>query len=113
MKKDAEVSARFDGCGRVEIVLRGLRVARARSVEAIAHETGCALNSREVRGKNVLRLRFVRDDNPLAGRRAEETQARITAGGPLPLPGGARRPSPPPPPQPLPPHLRADGQHGR
>lgn len=116
MKKEAEVLAQFDGRGRVEIVLRGLRVARAGRIQAIAHEMGYALHSREGLSNDVVRLHFIRDDNPLARRRAEETQARIAAGGPLLLPGGVRPPSPPPPPQPpppLPPHLRADGRRGR
>ncbi|MFF8977535.1 hypothetical protein ACF08A_12070 [Streptomyces cellulosae] len=112
MTKDGEVIAHFDGRGRVEITLRGLRVARAKHIEAIAHELGYALHSREVRGRNVVCLHFVRDDNPLARRRAEETHARVAAGGPVLLPPGAWRPPPPPPPlppPPLPPHLRETG----
>ncbi|MEV8091150.1 hypothetical protein [Streptomyces nigra] len=115
MKSVAEVLGHFDGRGRVEITLRGLRVARAGRVRAIAYELGYALRSRDVRSKNVVRLHFVRDDDPLARRRAEETQVRVAAGGPLLLPEGARRPGPPPPPQPpppLPPYLRAGERRG-
>lgn len=82
VKKEAEVLAQFDGRGRIEIVLRGFRVARAGRIQAIAQEMGYALHSREGRSNDVVRLHFIRDDNPLARRRAEETQARIAAGGP-------------------------------
>ncbi|MFE2809603.1 hypothetical protein ACFXGG_04015 [Streptomyces nigra] len=116
MKSVAEILGHFDGRGRVEITLRGLRVARAGRVGAIAYELGYALHSRDVRSKNVVRLHFVRDDDPLARRRAEETRARVSAGGPPLWPEGARRPGPPPPPQPpppLPPYLRAGDLRGR
>ncbi|MFC7510999.1 hypothetical protein ACFQV4_09705 [Streptomyces thermocarboxydus] len=115
MKKEAEVLAQFDGRGRIEIVLRGFRVARAGRIQAIAQEMGYALHSREGRSNDVVRLHFIRDDNPWpAG-----APRRHRPGSPRAAPaaaGGVRPPSPPPPPQPpppLPPHLRADGQRGR
>lgn len=92
MKKEAEVLAQFDGRGRIEIVLRGFRVARAGRIQAIAQEMGYALHSREGRSNDVVRLHFIRDDNPLARRRAEETQARIAAGGPCCCRGASARP---------------------
>ncbi|WP_258573807.1 hypothetical protein [Streptomyces sp. KM273126] len=101
--KDEEVVARFDGRGRVELLLGRLENVFQRNVEEIAHAFGYRLLSTEIVGRARIRYLYERDDASPARRRAELTIARLHTGGPV-LPALESPPSPPPsPPPPLPP----------
>ncbi|MFE1455930.1 hypothetical protein ACFW7K_13200 [Streptomyces sp. NPDC058735] len=98
--KDDEVVARFDGRGRVELLLGRLENVFQRNIGQIAHAFGYRLLSTEIIGRARIRYLYQRDDSPPARRRAELTIARLHAGGSV-LP--ASDPPPPPPPAPPPP----------
>ncbi|MFS4097453.1 hypothetical protein ACLU3S_33820, partial [Streptomyces sp. AF1A] len=84
--EDDEIRSRFDGRGHVEI--EGPVAVRER-VEAIGHALGYRLIAvEESRGAGLalgirtplkVRLRFRRDDDPRARRRAERTIERLRA----------------------------------
>jgi hypothetical protein len=97
---DEEVVRQFDGRGRVQLRLGQLDPERNRRVVKIAHALGYRqITSGNLNRWDVSRL-YERDDAPDARRRAEQTIARLRAGGPVLL---ATEPPPPPPPPPAPP----------
>ncbi|MEU5533150.1 hypothetical protein [Streptomyces sp. NPDC020362] len=111
MDADA-IRSRFDGRGHVEL---RLGLGQRALAEQIAHALGYELVSVEQRGGRVVQfpastyrtpssvgLRFRRDDDPRARRRAERTIERLRAGGPV-LAEDEPPLSPPSPPAPAPP----------
>ncbi|MFI7294081.1 hypothetical protein [Streptomyces sp. NPDC050121] len=99
--RDEEIIAHFDGRGRVEL---RTRASRKRRIEEITHALGYRLLATHNLGRGRIGLHFVRDDGPLARRRAEQTIERLRAGGPV-LPEFVEVPPPPPAPPPLPPSV--------
>ncbi|MFF6807841.1 hypothetical protein [Streptomyces sp. NPDC012616] len=91
---DEEIIRHFDGRGRFEFLTRASQKAR---IEKITHALGYRLLAADNLRRGRVRLHFLRDDSPLARRRAEQTIARLRAGGPV-LPESAEVPPPPPPP---------------
>ncbi|WP_282702638.1 hypothetical protein [Streptomyces sp. CC219B] len=86
--RDPEILAHIDGRGRAEFVLGGFEGRHTARITAIGHELGYVLKSTEIRGRSVARLVYVRDDSPLARRRAGQTLDRLRTGGALLPPGG-------------------------
>jgi hypothetical protein len=80
---DAQILALFDGRGTVEITLRGREMAQNGKLAAIAHELGYKLHETDFVTRGQTRLRYLRDDSPEVRRRAQQTQDRLRAGGPL------------------------------
>ncbi|MGW2765203.1 hypothetical protein [Streptomyces sp. NPDC001275] len=81
--KDAEIIAHFDGRGRAELLLGGFEGRQSNRITAIAYELGYDLEATEMPSKSTIRLRFVRNDNPVARQRAQQAKERLFAGGPL------------------------------
>jgi hypothetical protein len=81
--KDAEILATFDGRGRAEFLLGGFGGRHSDKITAIGYELGYDLQATEMPSKSTIRLIFVRNDSPLARQRAQQTQDRLRAGGPL------------------------------
>ncbi|MFE1950328.1 hypothetical protein ACFW9D_07670 [Streptomyces sp. NPDC059524] len=102
------VRGRFDGRGRVEVVLRSGRGDERERAERIAHAMGYRLSEVQGLGRLGIRLDFTRDDDPRARRRAEESVRRLRAGVPL-----LSAPDAPPPPPPGPPPAAAPAPRPR
>jgi len=85
--RDEEILARFDGRGGTEFLLGGFEALNSHMITAIASKCGYDLRATELPGKSAMRLIYVRNDAPLARRRAQQTQERLRAGGPLCLCG--------------------------
>ncbi|MGA5170116.1 MULTISPECIES: hypothetical protein [Streptomyces] len=98
--EDDEVRSRFDGRAHVELLPGGAGAAERRRIDEIAGALGYRLSAVENLGFAGVRLRYERDDDPRARRRAGLTVERLRSGGPL-LP--AVEPSVPPPPASPPP----------
>ncbi|MET7588684.1 hypothetical protein ACFYPQ_33185 [Streptomyces sp. NPDC005522] len=81
--KDPEILSRFDGRGRVEFLLGGFEGGHSDKITAIGFEFGYDLQATEMPSKSTIRLVFVRNDSPTARQRAQQTQNRLRAGGPL------------------------------
>ncbi|MER5294079.1 hypothetical protein ABT382_18650 [Streptomyces pharetrae] len=97
---DDEIRSRFDGRGEVGLLLGGVTAARRRRIDDIGHALGYRLLDAQNLGYGRVRLRYRRDDAPHARRRAEQTIARLRAGGPV---LSEIEPAPPPPPSAPPP----------
>ncbi|MFD5710473.1 hypothetical protein ACFWHW_08765 [Streptomyces pharetrae] len=97
---DDEIRSRFDGRGEVGLLLGGVTAARRRRIDDIGHALGYRLLDAQNLGYGRVRLRYRRDDAPHARRRAEQTIARLRAGGPVLT---EIEPAPPPPPSAPPP----------
>ncbi|MCQ9135058.1 hypothetical protein KMS84_30375, partial [Streptomyces sp. IBSBF 2807] len=95
---DEEIIRHFDGRGRVRLQFpHATSAERCRRMMAIAHALGYKALSTDALGRGEFPRLYERDDAPDARRRAEQTIARLRAGGPV-LPG--IEPPPPPPPSP-------------
>jgi hypothetical protein len=81
--KDPEILSRFDGRGHVEFLLGGFEGSQSNKITAIGFEFGYDLQVTEMPSKSTIRLVFVRNDSPTARQRAQQTQDRLGAGGPL------------------------------
>ncbi|MGW1052028.1 hypothetical protein [Streptomyces sp. NPDC002521] len=81
--KDAEILAHFDGRGQAEFLLGGFEGRQSDQITAIGYELGYDLQTTEMPSKSTIRLTFVRNDSPTARRRAQQSQDRLRAGGPL------------------------------
>lgn len=81
--KDPEISSRFDGRGHVEFLLGGFEGRQSNKITAIGYDFGYDLRATEMPSKSAIRLVFVRNDSPAARQRAQRTQERLRAGGPL------------------------------
>ena len=96
---DDEIRARFDGRSRVELLPGLVTAARRHRIDDIAHALGYRLLEVWSLGPAGTGLRYQRDDAPHARRRAEQTIARLRAGGPV---LSEIQPAPPPPSAPPP-----------
>ncbi|MGW2651534.1 hypothetical protein ACWC2T_43345 [Streptomyces sp. NPDC001393] len=81
--KDAEILAHFDGRGQAEFLLGGFEGRQSDQITAIGYELGYDLQTTEMPSKSTIRLIFVRNDSPTARLRAQQSQDRLRAGGPL------------------------------
>ncbi|WP_344421128.1 hypothetical protein [Streptomyces lavendulocolor] len=110
--EDDEVRSRFDGRAHVELLPGGAGAAERRRIDEIAGALGYRLSAVENLGFAGMRLRYERDDDPRARRRAGLTVERLRSGGPLlpavepPVPPPPASPPPAPAPVRLPPRQR-------
>ncbi|MFC8965110.1 hypothetical protein [Streptomyces sp. NPDC057094] len=81
--KDPEILSRFDGRGHVEFLLGGFEGSQSNKITATGFEFGYDLQTTEMPSKSTIRLVLVRNDSPTARQRAQQTQDRLRAGGPL------------------------------
>ncbi|MFC9059631.1 hypothetical protein ACFTXB_16465 [Streptomyces sp. NPDC057074] len=81
--KDSEILTFFDGRGRAEFLLGGFEGRHSDKITAIGHELGYRLQATEMPSRGTIRLAFVRDDSPIARRRAFQAQERLRSGGSL------------------------------
>ncbi|MCT9009401.1 hypothetical protein [Streptomyces rhizosphaerihabitans] len=81
--KVPEILSRFDGRGHTEFLLGGFEAGDSDTITAIGFEFGYDLQATGTPSKSAIRLVFVRNDSPTARQRAQRTQDRLCAGGPL------------------------------
>ncbi|GAA3190157.1 MULTISPECIES: hypothetical protein [Streptomyces] len=78
---DEATAARFDGRPSVEFDLGAFSAHHVGRITWLAEELGYRLSAEERPGKGQYRLRYTRDDSPLARQRAQAALARARAAG--------------------------------